>query len=481
MFTKFFIVICFLLVADCVSAQTKWSLQACIDYALKNNISVKQADLQTRFSALTVSQNHSSRWPSLSFSSNSGYRFGLSENPTTGTLQSSNFFSSGFSLSAGVTLFNWFTKQHTVKASQLIAEADKMAVKKAENDVTLNVSAAYLGALLAKELVAISLLQVQQSVAQAEAVRKKISVGVLSNFDDAQIQLQVTTDSAALLSAQEAGEKSLLILKAVLNLDAAEPLDIEDLPLEKFVAESLLESAPEKLYDISSKNLPEIKQMAYSLEAATQTIKAAKAARNPTFSLYGSAGSNFVNIPSAQTFTYIPQQATGANVFVNGTSYEVMSPSYKAASYGVIPYFSQFRKNFGQNVGISVSVPLLNGKALTNNLKREELNLLRIKLQKDQLLQELKTTIYTSYTEAIGALNKVRLMEKLVTEATTVFDASQKRYNLNLLSTQDLLVSRNNLQRMKTDLLMAQYDLVFKIKLLEFYKVNSFDNYFKKK
>ncbi len=329
---RVFISLHLLWIAGCVSAQSKWSLQDCIDYALKNNISVKQADLQTRFSALTVSQNHSSRWPSLSFSGNSGYRFGLSENPTTGTLQSSNFFSSGFSLSAGVTFFNWFAKQHTLKASQVIAEADKMAVKKAENDVALNVSAAYLQALLAKQLVTTSLLQVQQTLVQADVIRKKISVGVLSEFDAAQIRLQAVTDSAALLQTQEAGVFSLLQLKAVLNLDTAIQFDIADLPIEKFVAESLLESEPAKVYAMALKNLPEMKQMAYQLEAASQTIKAAKAARYPTFSLYGSAGSNFVNIPSAQSFTYIPQQATGATVLVNGSNYEVMSPSYKVSS-----------------------------------------------------------------------------------------------------------------------------------------------------
>jgi ATP-binding cassette subfamily B protein len=151
MLTKSAIVFYLLLLTLCATSQSKWSLEACITYALKNNIAIKQAGLQTRFSALVVSQNRSSQWPSLSFSGNSGYRFGLSENPTTGTLQSSNYFSSGFSLSSGVTLFNWFAKRHSLNASQLTAEADKMGVKKAENDVALNVSAAYLQALLAKE------------------------------------------------------------------------------------------------------------------------------------------------------------------------------------------------------------------------------------------------------------------------------------------------------------------------------------------
>ena len=33
-------------------AQEKWSLEKCVDYAIENNISVKQTDLQSQFSAL---------------------------------------------------------------------------------------------------------------------------------------------------------------------------------------------------------------------------------------------------------------------------------------------------------------------------------------------------------------------------------------------------------------------------------------------
>ena len=34
------------------SAQQKWDLRRCIDYALANNISIKQTDLQARLAAL---------------------------------------------------------------------------------------------------------------------------------------------------------------------------------------------------------------------------------------------------------------------------------------------------------------------------------------------------------------------------------------------------------------------------------------------
>jgi outer membrane protein len=51
-----------------------------------------------------------------------------------------------------------------------------------------------------------------------------------------------------------------------------------------------------------------------------------------------------------------------------------------------------------------------------------------------------------------------------------VYDFAQRRYDLGLLSTFDLITSQNNLAKAKLDLVYAQFDYVFKLKVLEFYK-----------
>src|SRR5262245_14270362 len=61
----------------------KWNLQKCVEYALKNNISVRQADVQARIVALTYEQSKLSQYPSIDFQNSGGYRFGRSIDPTT--------------------------------------------------------------------------------------------------------------------------------------------------------------------------------------------------------------------------------------------------------------------------------------------------------------------------------------------------------------------------------------------------------------
>ena len=63
--------------------QEKWDLRMCVDYALKNNISVQQADVQARIVALTYEQSKLSQYPSLSFQNRGGYQFGRSIDPST--------------------------------------------------------------------------------------------------------------------------------------------------------------------------------------------------------------------------------------------------------------------------------------------------------------------------------------------------------------------------------------------------------------
>ena len=125
----------FLLTGTLLSAQEKWSLLKCYDYAIANNISIKQYQLNEKSSELVYEQNKKEQLPSLNFSGNVAYRLGRSENPTTGVYQDNNFVSSGYSLQSGVTLFNWFSRRNTIEAAKLNADADKAMTEKIKNDI----------------------------------------------------------------------------------------------------------------------------------------------------------------------------------------------------------------------------------------------------------------------------------------------------------------------------------------------------------
>ena len=70
----------------------KWDLRKCVEYALQNNISIKQADLQIEFAKLDYQQSKLSQYPSANFSGNFGYSSGRNQDPTSFGLITTGIF-----------------------------------------------------------------------------------------------------------------------------------------------------------------------------------------------------------------------------------------------------------------------------------------------------------------------------------------------------------------------------------------------------
>ena len=91
-------------------------------------------------------------------------------------------------------------------------------------------------------------------------------------------------------------------------------------------------------------------------------------------------------------------------------------------------------------------------------------------MQQENTQRKLKQDIYAAYSNALVALNKLNANQKAVTSAEKAYSFAIKRYELGLLGTIELLNNQNNFLKAKVNYKSAQYEYVFRIKLLEFYK-----------
>jgi outer membrane protein len=139
-------------------------------------------------------------------------------------------------------------------------------------------------------------------------------------------------------------------------------------------------------------------------------------------------------------------------------------------SYRKQPYFSQLNTAFRQSVGVSLNIPIFNNGSLKTAYQRSKLNLKNYQLQQEGDNLTLKQNIYQAYNLAVAALQKFESNKKTVEATQRSFDFAQKRYDVGLLNTIDLLTNQNNYFKAKIDLLSSQFDFVFKMKVLEFYK-----------
>jgi len=133
-------------------------------------------------------------------------------------------------------------------------------------------------------------------------------------------------------------------------------------------------------------------------------------------------------------------------------------------------YWEQFNNNFRQQIGFQLSIPLFNGNSVRTNYEKAKLNVKTANLNKQSDLLLLKQAIYDAYFNAVASLEKFEANKKAVTTAERSFDLASKRYNIGLLNSIDYLTNQNNMFTARINRLLSQYDYVFRMKVLEYYK-----------
>jgi outer membrane protein len=325
--------------------------------------------------------------------------------------------------------------------------------------------------LLNREQVEIGRVQLQQTLAQLENTRKQVKAGAVPELNAVQMESQLALDSSNVVTAKGAQAQSLLQLKALLSLDAGTPFDIVTPPIEAIPLEPISELQPELVYQLALKNLPIQQVNSLRILAAEKTAAAARGQMLPSVALGGNLQTNYSNARNQANFLGTTVLGTAPIGFVSSTRDTVYAPITKQNyQFYSDPYGRQFVNNFGNGIGISISVPIFNAGSARTAWNRAKLNVKTYELQQQQDNLTLKGDIYSAYTDVITSLEKFNATTKSVEAAQIAYDFSGKRYNIGLLNTIELLTTQSNLFRAKLERTLAHYDYVFKMKVLEFYK-----------
>ncbi|TAD81071.1 MAG: TolC family protein [Bacteroidetes bacterium] len=459
----------------CAVAQEAWDLRRCVDYALENNINIQQNKVQERLNALIYNQSKDGRWPSANFQGSGGEQFGRNVDPTTNLFTNTNIAFMSLGVQSGVTLFNFFSIKNTIEANRLNTEASRLQTERLRNDVSLNVSASYLQALLSYEQTRITMVQVQQTRQQFEFTRKRVDAGALPELNAAELEAQLARDTATALSAEAQYQLNLLSLKALLNLDAATPFAIATPNASAIPVEPLASLHPDEVYAKAVLDQPLQKLNDLNFRSAKKTTAAARASMYPTLGAFANLNTNYSSAQRLYT-TGTPTVTTRATTFfvpVNNVNLPVFAPGFTYPGTEKANPVRQFDRNFRQSLGLTLNVPIFNGNQARTNWQRAKLNESTIALQSKADSQTLKQNIYQAYQNAVNALQTANARQKTLDLAQRSFDLGTKRYEVGLLPTLDLITLQNNVQRAKIDFASAQYEYVFRLKVLEFYKFNT--------
>ncbi len=458
-------------------AQDKWDLRRCVEYALANNLSVQQTTIQAQIAEVDQKQSKWSQYPNADFSTNTGLQWGRSIDPTTNQFTSNQLLYQGYSLSAGVTVFNWHRIRNNIAAASLRTDAAKMDVEKIKYDISLTVATYYLQVLLSRKQIDIAELQMRQTTEQLQVARKRVTAGAAPELDALTIEAQYATDSSNYMTARANADQNLLLLKQVLNIDAGKSFDIATPPVEQIPVEPILQLQPEAVFHIAMNNQPAQKANDLRLKSIEASLRSIKAQMYPIISLGGSLGTNFSSADRKITgVSLLGYNPNGDVVRLSGAEYPVYSPDVqisqgkKTFSERWDGWGLQMNNNFRQSFGFSIAVPINNGGAARFSYQRSKLDFKNAQVTKSLIDQTLKNDIYKAYFNASAALEKFNAAKVTLAINKKSYDFAKKRFDLGLLNSFDLITSQNNMNRAEYDLATAQFDYVFKMKVLEFYK-----------
>ena len=476
----FLVILCLVYIPSITNAQEKWDLRRCIEYAWDHAISVKQADIQARIAELAYQQNKLSQYPNVSFSNTTGTNFGRAVDPTSNLFISSTLLFQQYNLNVSGLIYNWGNLRNTILSAQYGSSAAKKDVERLKNDIGLTIATTYLQVLLAKEQVRLAKNQMDITRMRLSDTRKRVDAGLLPELNALEIEAQYARDSSSYIGSITIAEQNLITLKATLNLDAFEPFDIAEPPVSQIPIEKIEDLTPDKVYNIALQTQPQQQVNELRIKSLQYNLKAAKAGFYPSINWFGGLGTNFAN-PNTKVdgFVFLGYRDNGGFspiVSIGGTAYSVQEPiigilqSKKTIGEMWNGWNTQIGNNFRQNIGVQLSVPLFNGGTVRTNYRRIRYDIENAEWTKKQAEQKLKNDIYQAYQSALNAQMRFEASKKTEAISARAFELSQKRYEAGLLQPIEWITSQNNLFRAKIQLLADQFDYVFRMKVLEFYK-----------
>ncbi|HKR05887.1 MAG TPA: TolC family protein [Bacteroidia bacterium] len=464
---KYFFITCILLVAQKNAfSQKVWTLKECVDYALQNNITIKQSEISSLTAQTYQAQSIYNLFPSLNGTGSYSTNSGRSVDPTSYLFTTSTIQSGNVSLNASVTVFNGFQLQNELKQSRLNYMTSKYDLEKIKDDISLNVAATYLQVLYSNEQLKASNDRLDALVKQKNRTRLLTDAGTLPAGSLLDAEAQVANEEYTKVTAENSLVSSYLSLTQLLNLDSIGDFKTEN-PKVEIPDQSILNVPVSEIYATALKTKPEIKSADSKVLSAGKGLAISRGGYFPRVSLFGSLSSSYSS--QSDRIIGIPifgGYAPSTNITSAGDT--VLTPIYNYA-FEKTPIGDQFDNNFYKSVGVSLNIPIFNGLSSRSSVKRAKLNYETAKYSAELARNTLYKSIQQAYADAVAALNKYKASEKSVDALTQSFNYTDKKFNAGLITSLDFLTARNNLTLAESNLLQAKYDFIFRLKVLDFY------------
>ena len=426
------IVFFLLLIGFQLSAQSKkWTLEECVDYAIKNNISVKQSELDLKTSDVEKLEAIGGFLPTLNGNANYSINTGASINPVTNQFQNQTFKSFSASANSNIMLFNGLANWKTLQRSKLNQIANTYRLDKMKDDIALSIANSYLQILFNKEQLKVQKNQNLVTKENIKRTKELIEAGSLPAGDIYELQATDATQEQQIISTENALLISKVALCQTLLLEDYATFDISDevidLPMSNITNET-----QEAILAKAKESVKDVKIALSNVDVAKKDVAISRSSYLPT--LTGFVGYN--------------------------TRWSESTP---------FNFADQLSLFDGTAVGLQLSVPILNGFATRGRVQRAKINQERSEFQLKQAELDLERNVYQAYNDVINAKKSFEAAQKTLEARKQSFNFSKERYEVGLMNSFDFSQSTIAYENAQSEVLRTKYDYIFRTKILEFY------------
>lgn len=415
-----------------------WTLGDCIEYALEQNIALKQQELTVENQRLAHKATQMSRLPGINGQIGETYNIGRGQN-REGVVEDRANLTTSVGVNASLNIFQGMRIHNQAKADKLSFEAATLDLAQAREDLSLQVTANYLQVLYTKEEETVAAKKVKICEDLLERTKVLVDMGKSSQSELYDAESSLAAAKSASVDAVNNREVAVLNLLQQMNYNVEEEFDIELPSSEILMDNAILSLSPvDSVYDDYIVRRPSIIAADKRLQQARRNIKVMQSGWYPSL--------NF------------------------GASYNTGYYATQSMASGTSSFWQQLSANGTPTVGLSLNIPIFdrlsthyNVRRAKNELRNQELSLLKQK-------QDVYKEVQQAYVNAKAAYGKYLAALRSVDAATKAFEFEQKKFDAGRSTAYQYNEMNIKLSNETSSLSQAKYSFILRTKILNFYK-----------
>ena len=442
---RFLVTACLALVAAGTSAQTAteaaetpytWTLQECIDWAKKQNITVQRNKVNVRSSQVALQDAKANRLPTVNFSTSqyvSNRPFQESYSGVIGTevvsFSNKNSYSGNYSVDASMNLYNGGQTKNNIRLAEINSQIAELQVLASELNIEEQITQLYVQILYSQDAVEHDDELIALAQSQLEQARARKQAGLLNKADVSQFESQLAQNKYQKVADETTLDSYRLQLKQLMELDGDENLQLADPQLTG----NVLADLPDKqtVFQNAVASRPELKAHQLAMDRTYIDEEIAKAGKKPVIN--ASAGISTTN-------------STG-----NGNM------------------FTQLKNQWNNGIGVSMIIPIWDHGKTKNAVARARLERESAYLDMVETQKNLWKTIENYWLQARNNQQRYVAAKEKADYCRESYDLTSEQFRLGLKNIVELTQDETNLSTAIQQMLQAKYEALLNIALLKYY------------